>query len=344
MDEQSVRTDMDTESGYRSDAWSRFCGQLGMGGIALPEEFGGAGFGQVELGIVLEEAGAALACLPLLSSAVLGAELLLASGDTEVCAELLPALARGERTLAVAVQGHGCDWDGRVEPVVANGAGDCLSGEVAFVIDGATADELLVVARHDEQSSLFLVSGRDVRRSPMTTLDETRKQAKVVFADAPARLVGGHGTGAAALERTMVRARAALAAESVGVCRRMLEMAVAYAKIREQFGRPIGSFQAVKHLCSTMLIETELATSAARVAAFALDEDAPDARLQVEVAAVAAADALDLVGAEMVEVFGGIGFTWEHPAHLYYKRAASSARLWGTAARARASIFEGAAL
>jgi alkylation response protein AidB-like acyl-CoA dehydrogenase len=345
MAEPAVRSDVDTAAGHRAQVWQQFCGELGMAAIAVPEQYGGGGFGQVELGIVLEETGAALATLPLMATVVLGAELLLASGDEACCAEVLPGVAEGETTLAVAVQGHGTDWDGHQEPVLANSAGDgwTVRGEVSFVIDGAGADQLLVVGRHEDTASLFLVDGEDVGRTPMTTLDETRKQAVIRFADAPARLVGTRGDGDRALAHTLVRARAALASESVGVCRRMLEMAVGYAKVREQFGRPIGSFQAVKHLCSTMLIETELITSAARVAADALDVAAPDAELQVAVAAAAGADALDLVAAEMIEVFGGIGFTWEHPAHLYYKRAVSSARLWGGSARLRAAIFEGAA-
>ncbi|WP_326835371.1 acyl-CoA dehydrogenase family protein [Amycolatopsis rhabdoformis] len=345
MAEPAVRSDVDTEPGYRAEVWRQFCAQLGVAAIAVPEQYGGGGFGQVELGIVLEETGAALATMPLLATAVLGAGLLLASGDDACCAELLPGVAEGETTLAVAVQGHGTAWAGPQEPVLATGTGTgwTLRGEVSFVLDGASADHLLVVGRHDAGASVFLVAGTDVERTPMTTLDETRKQAVVRFAGAPARLVGTPGDGDRALAHTLVRARAALAAESVGVCRRMLEMAVGYAKVREQFGRPIGSFQAVKHLCSTMLIETELATSATRMAADALDAAVPDAELQVAAAAAATADTLDLVAAEMIEVFGGIGFTWEHPAHLYYKRAVSSARLWGGSARLRAAIFEGAA-
>lgn len=335
-DEQAVRRLMETSDGSDEQTWKVMAAQLGLQGMAIPEEHGGSGFGVVELQIVMEEMGRALMCSPFLSTVCWAVPLLLESGDEAVIAELVPLIAEGATTVAVAVQ------DGSVATIAErDGDGWLLNGSKSFVIDGSSADHVIVLASTPDGPSLFRVNepGK-LDRTPMTTLDATRKQAALRFNRTPATAVGAPGSGQGVLDAAMVTARTLLAAESAGVCVRMLEMAVDYAKIRNQFDRPIGSFQAVKHMCTKMLIDTELATSAAGAAGAAVDAGDPDAILLSRVAAAATSDALESVAAEMIEVHGGIGFTWEHPAHLYFKRAASSARLWGSSSEHRAAIFD----
>lgn len=334
-DETTVRRLMESD-GRDEQTWKVMAAQLGLQGLAIPEEHGGSGFGVVELQIVMEEMGRALMCSPFLSTVCWAAPLLLESGDEAAIAALVPMIAEGTTTVAVAVQ------DGSAPTVAApDGDGWVVDGSKTFVLDGVSADHVIVLASTPDGPSLFRVDDPgSLVRTPMTTLDTTRKQANLMFERTRATAVGAPGRGDDVLDAAMVTARTLLAAESAGVCSRMLEMAVEYAKIRHQFDRAIGSFQAVKHLCTTMLIDTELATSAAGAAGSAVDAGEPGADLLSRVAAAATSDALESVAAEMVEVHGGIGFTWEHPAHLYYKRAASSARLWGSSSQHRAAIFE----
>jgi alkylation response protein AidB-like acyl-CoA dehydrogenase len=334
-DESTVRRLMESD-GHDEQTWKVMAGQLGLQGLAIPEEYGGSGFGVVELQIVMEEMGRALMCSPFLSTVCWGVPLLLESGDETAIAELVPLIAEGTTTVAVAVQ------DGPVATVAAReGDGWVLDGSKSFVVDGSSADHVIVLATTPDGPSLFRVDDpHSLDRTPMTTLDATRKQATLRFDRTRATAVGAVGSGQDVLDAAMVTARTLLAAESAGVCARMLDMAVDYAKIRHQFDRPIGSFQAVKHLCTRMLIDTELATSAAGAACAAVGAGDPGANLLSRVAAAATSDALESVAAEMIEVHGGIGFTWEHPAHLYFKRAASSARLWGSSSEHRAAIFD----
>lgn len=334
--EEAVRAQMETVRGYDEETWQVMATQLGLQGLAIPAEYGGSGYGVRELQIVMEEMGRALACSPFLATVCWAVPLLLSSGDEAVNQELLPLIAEGAATLAVAVE------DG-VDTTAARREGDAwiVDGTKRFVIDGCSASRVIVVAETSEGPGLFLVDDlRDVVRTPMETLDRTRKQATLTFEGTRARSVGGAGAGRASLDAAMVTARTLLAAESAGLCARMVDMAVEYAKTRHQFDRPIGSFQAVKHLCTRMLIDTELATSAAGAAGAAIDAGDDAALLLSRVAAAATSDALEIVAAEMIEVHGGIGFTWEHPAHLYYKRAASSARLWGSSSAHRAAVYD----
>ncbi|EFC79598.1 acyl-CoA dehydrogenase family protein [Parafrankia sp. EUN1f] len=335
-EEGTVRRLMETSQGYDEQTWQVMAAQLGLQGLAIPEEHGGSGFGVVELQIVMEEMGRALMCSPFLATVCWAVPLLLESGDAALAAELLPAVAEGSVTVAVAVQ------DGeRATVAQRDDDGWTLDGSKRFVVDGASADRVVVLARTPEGPGLFLVDdAASLVRTAMTTLDQTRKQAALSFEQTRARPVGDVGAGQTVLDAAMVTARTLLAAESVGTCARMLEMTVNYAKIRHQFDRPIGSFQAVKHLCTRMLIDTELATSAAGAAGAAVDAGDDAAPLLSRVAAAATSDALESVAAEMIEIHGGIGFTWEHPAHLYYKRAASSARLWGSSSEHRSAIFD----
>ena len=334
-----VRRLMETDAGYDPQVWKQLADQLGLQGLAIPEEFGGTGATAVELGIAFEEMGRALLCAPFFSTVGLAAQALLAAGDDQAKREYLPRIADGSLLASVAVTEPDGRWDlaavrtSAVADSAAPGAAAApapflLDGTKMFVVDGHVAEVLLVVARTDDGLGLFAVdaAAAGVVRSLLPTLDMTRKLARVELSGVPARLVSGPGDATAALSRALDLALVALTAEQAGGAQRCLDMAVDYAKIRMQFGRPIGSFQAIKHKCAEMLIEVESAKSAAYHAA----GSAPD---ELGVAAAIAkafcSEAYFHVAAETIQVHGGIGFTWEHDAHLYFRRAKSSQLMLG---------------
>ena len=331
--EAEVRRLMETESGYDPAVWQQLA-HLGLTGLLVPEHHGGAGSGCVELQIVCEEMGRALLCAPFLSSAVLATSALVHAGDEATQARYLPGLADGSVIGTLAVTEESGSW--RAEDTAtraeADGTGGfILTGEKLFVLDGAVADLLLVLARTDAGPGLFAVAAGapGLAREPMATLDATRKQARITLAATPAVPVA-RGEDAAALETALDVAAAALAAEQAGGARRVLEMAVEYAKVREQFGRPIGSYQAIKHKCADMLLEVESATSAAYAAGWAVDARSPEVGVLASLAKAYCSEAYYRCAAENIQVHGGIGFTWEHPAHLYFKRATSTQVLLGS--------------
>jgi alkylation response protein AidB-like acyl-CoA dehydrogenase len=332
--EAAVRRLMDGAEGYDPTVWKQMAGELGLMGLAIPEEYGGSGFTFVELGIVLEEMGRALLCAPYFSTVVLAANLLLHSGDERAKRDLLPGIATGETIATLALVENSARWDeaGVALRAVANSDGWVLEGEKLFVLDGCRADLVLVAARTESGVSLFAVDADapGLTRSPMTTLDLTRKQARMRFAAVPARLLGVEGAGWPVISRVLDLAAAALACEEVGGAQRCLEMAVGYAKVREQFGRPIGSFQAIKHHCADMLVEVKQAKAAAYYAAAAAADLAEDLPVVASLAKAFCSDAYFHTTETCIQVHGGIGFTWEHPAHLYYKRAKSSELLLGS--------------
>jgi alkylation response protein AidB-like acyl-CoA dehydrogenase len=331
--ESEVRRLMDTTDGYDPAVWAQMANELGLQSLTIPEEHGGQGFSFVELTVVLEEMGRALLCAPYFSTVVLAANTLLHSGDEEACKALLPGIASGETIATVAFTEPNGRWDesGIEATATREGEGWRLNGTKMFVIDGAIANLLIVAARSDAGVSLFQVDGEaeGLTRTSLSTMDQTRKQAKLELAGVPAKLVGTEGKGWDVLGRVLDLAAVALAAEQVGGAQYVLEMAVQYAKDRVQFGRPIGSFQAIKHKCADMLLEVESAKSAAYYAAWCaseLNDELP------EVACLAKAycsEAYFHAAAENIQIHGGIGFTWEHPAHLYFKRAKSSELLFG---------------
>jgi alkylation response protein AidB-like acyl-CoA dehydrogenase len=307
--------------------------ELGLQGLAIPEEFGGQGYGWVELGVVLEEMGRALLCAPFFSSAVLAANTLLLSGDDAAKKELLPGIASGETKATVAFTEPSGRWDEAGITVEAKGSGDSftLNGTKMFVLDGHTADLIIVAARTDKGVSLFSV-GKDAKgltRTALSTMDQTRKQAKLEFADTPAKLIGTEGSGWDVMSKVLDLAAVGLAAEQVGGAQKVLEMAVEYAKVRVQFGRPIGSFQAIKHKCADMLLEVESAKSAAYYAMWCASEMNDELPSVASLAKAYCSEAYFHATAENIQIHGGIGFTWEHPAHLYFKRAKSSELLFG---------------
>jgi alkylation response protein AidB-like acyl-CoA dehydrogenase len=331
--EADVRAAMETPSGYDAALWQELAG-LGIAGLIVPEPYGGSGAGPVELEAVMEEAGAALLCAPLLGSSVLAAALLAAAGDPAAQAALLPSIADGSGLVAVAITGTGGRWtaDG-VEVTATESAGRwTLDGVADYVIHGQNAGTLLVAARDGAGITWFTVEPQDAAVTPLPTFDHTLRLARVELAAAPGRPLGERGAGWAAAEQALDVARVALAGEQAGGARRSLDLTIAYSKTRIQFGRPIGSFQALKHMAADLLLEAESAISAARHAARELAAAAPDARQAVDLAAFACADAFSTVTATSVQMHGGIAFTWEHPAHLYLRRARADAQLLGTPA------------
>ena len=331
--ETEVRRLMDTDEGYDPAVWSQMANELGLQSLIIPEEFGGQGFTFVELTVVLEEMGRALLCAPYFSSAVLAASTLLHAGDEAAKTAHLPGIASGATIATVAFTEPNGKWDASGIEATATQSGDgwSITGTKMFVLDGNVANLLLVAAKTDAGVSIFAVDPSDasVTRTNLATMDQTRKQSKVELVGTPATLVGSDGAGWTTLTRVLDLAAVALAAEQVGGAQKVLETAVQYAKDRVQFGRPIGSFQAIKHKCADMLLEVESAKSAAYYAAWCAAELNDELPSVASLAKAYCSEAYFHAAAENIQIHGGIGFTWEHPAHLYFKRAKSSELLFG---------------
>jgi len=351
-----VRAAMDSELGWDPAVWRRVAGELGWTAVIVPEAYGGLGLGQVEMAVLMEEMGAALLCAPFFSTVCLAANALVAGGSEAQKRELLARIAAGEVTATVAWTEANGRWDAEAVAAVARreGAGFVLSGRKAFVVDGHSADLLLVAARREGTSgedgvSLFTLPGdaAGLERRAVGTMDRTRRLAEVALdgVRAPASaLLGEEGRGWPILRKTLSLAAVALAAEQTGGAQRCLDMAVDYAKQRVQFGRPIGSFQAIKHKCANMLVQVESARSASYFAACTAAEDGEDLPLAASLAKAYCSDAYFRCAAENVQIHGGIGFTWEHDAHLYLKRAKSSETLLGDASHHRELVARGIGL
>jgi alkylation response protein AidB-like acyl-CoA dehydrogenase len=333
--EADVRRTMELEAGYDPALWRQLA-DLGIVGLIIDEVHGGAGAGPMELELVMEEAGAALLCGPLLSSGVLAAALLKASGDQAAQARLLPAIANGSKIATAAITGTTATWTEDAVAVTAASTADGwrLNGPARFVTHAQIADVLLVAARAPDGVALFEADAKasGVTIKPLPTFDHTLRLADIVFDGATADRLATVGRAWDAVEAALDVARVALAGEQAGAGRKVLEFTVEYAKSRIQFGRPIGGFQAVKHMAADLLLESESAISAARHAARALAEGAADAKSQVSLAAFACADAFSTITATAIQMHGGIAFTWAHPAHLYLRRARADAQLFGTPA------------
>ncbi len=331
--ETEVRRLMETTEGYDPAVWSQMAEQMGLQGLAIPEEFGGSGYSFIELGVVLEEMGRALLCAPFFSTVVLAANTLLQSGDDAAKKELLPKLASGETTATVAFTEPSGKWDeaGITLEATQSGDGWTLNGTKMFVLDGHTAGIIIVGGRTPKGVSLFLVDGdaEGLVRTPLSTMDQSRKQARIEFPSITARLLGTEGDGWRVLSTVLDLTAVALAAEQVGGAQKVLDMAVEYAKVRVQFGRPIGSFQAIKHKCADMLLEVESAKSAAYYGMWCAAEMNDELPSVASLAKAYCSEAYFHSAAENIQIHGGIGFTWEHPAHLYFKRAKSSELLFG---------------
>ena len=333
--EAQVRQTMETETGYDPALWRQLA-EMGVVGLVIEEAYGGAGLGPVELELVMEEAGATLLCSPLLSSGVLAAGLLQALNDDDAKGRLLPAMASGERIATAAITGPIGGWteDDVAVRADADGADWTLTGEASFVTHGQVAGVLLVAAKTREGVAIFEADprGGGVTVTALPAFDHTLRLARIDFAEAPVRPLAHARPAWDAVEAAMDLARVALAGEQAGGAKRVLDMTVDYAKLRIQFGRPIGSFQAIKHMAADMLLDTESAVSAARHAAKALAERANDADAAISLAAFACADAFTQATAASIQMHGGIAFTWAHPAHLYLRRARADAQLFGAPA------------
>jgi alkylation response protein AidB-like acyl-CoA dehydrogenase len=342
----AVRRLMEAGESRDPEVWSLLAGQLGLTGIAVPEQYGGAGYGPAELAIVLEEMGGALLVAPYFATVALAGQALTASGDEAAMARWLPGIADGSLTATLAVAEDSGTWElAEVAAVARPADGDncwTVTGAKLFVIDGHTADLLLVVASAPDGPGVFAVEGgaAGVESARLDALDQTRALASVVLTGAPAVRVGAGRDAAAWLSQVRDLALAALAAEQLGGAARCLDMAVGYAKVREQFGRPIGSFQAIKHKCANMLLDVECGRSAVQAASEAAAGRQPDAPLAAVLAYAHCSRAFTRAAKECIQVHGGIGYTWEHDAHLYLRRAKSSELLFGPPARQRTRLAE----
>jgi len=324
--EAEVRRLMATDTGYDPAVWAELAA-MGLLGLAIPEEFGGSGAGAVEVGLVMEAMGRALLCAPYLSTAVLTTALLGALGDSREQTDVLPRIAAGELITTVAFAEPGSARPPLSSKTVAQSAGFDwqLSGTKTYVLDAHLAGRMYVLA----DDAVFAVDPGSVEISVLSTVDQTRKLGQVVFRDTPARLVGTLEGGVAALEQALDVASVALLGEQAGGAMCAMRMAADYAKTRFQFGRAIGSFQSVKHMCADMLLEAESALSAARHVAAAFDAGDPGRFTDLAAAQAYCSEAFVTVAANNIQVHGGIGFTWEHPAHLYLRRARTDAELFG---------------
>lgn len=328
-----VRRAMVSDQGFDRTVWRTACEDLGVAGIRIPEHYGGAGFGYVELGIALEEMGRALCCAPFFSSTVMAVEVLLAAGVEQYRELLLPSIASGRAIATVAIAEAGGDWDPATVTMTADtsAAGVILSGSKHFVPDGSAADVILVVAREPDSAgleglALYLADADSdgLTREDLTMLDPTRRMARLGFDHVRAERISEPGGAGLALSRALDHAAIALANEMVGGCQVLLDAVVEYAKLRMQFGRVIGSFQAIKHKCADMLLDVEHAKSAAYRAAASIDANDPQVTQFASLAKATASDAYMRTAAEAIQIHGGIGFTWDHDTHLWFKRAKSS--------------------
>lgn len=342
FDEPTVRRLMESEPTFDAKVWARLGGELGVLGLSVPESDGGVGGSLIDQAVAVEELGAALACGPLFGTVFLAIPALLAAPSGEVRDTVLGDLVEGRRTAAVAVADRAGGFDQADVTVTAAGAGaeTTLSGTVDRVVDGTAADDLLVAANTPDGVALYVVdaTGSGVQRTGLVTLDLTRPQATVVLTDAPARLIAGPDEATRVIEHALQIGSALLAVEQVGAAQHLLDLAVEYAKSRLQFGRPIGSFQAVKHRLADLLVDVEHARSTAYHAVWALTDGSDDPALAASIAQAVCSAAFARVATDAIQTLGGIGFTWEHQAHLYFKRATTDAALLGSPEQHRSRV------
>jgi alkylation response protein AidB-like acyl-CoA dehydrogenase len=335
LDRYPVAPDADGHA--QRGLWRRLCAEIGAGGLAIPERFGGAGAGPVEVHVVMEELGRSLTPAPMLGSAVLATQALLASADEAACRRLLPGLADGSQAAALAWTTAAGRWDPdeaacRATASTVRGAdGWTVTGEAHFVLDGDLASVLLVpAAMPDGCTGLFEVipDQPHVRRTACVSVDESRRMSVVTLEGAASVRIGDH----LSLDRVRDAACIALSAEQVGAAAAALALTVAYTKVRVQFGRPIGSFQALQHRMAEMHVLVESARSLSYAAAEAARSGAPDTSLRAAAAKAYCSEALTRVSSEMIQLHGAIGMTWEHVAHRYFKRGHGAALLLGAPA------------
>jgi alkylation response protein AidB-like acyl-CoA dehydrogenase len=344
FDEPTVRRLMESDPPFDAGVWTRLGTELGVLGLSVPEADGGVGGSLVDQAVAVEELGAALACGPVFGTVFLAIPALVAASSGPVRDGLLPELVEGRRTAAFAVADRAGAFDPSAVSVTASRSGEewTLTGTVERVVDGGAADDLLVAADGPDGVALYAVdaAGEGVHRTTLVTLDQTRSQATIRLADAPARVVADPAEAQRVIEHALHVGSALLAIEQVGAAQHLLDLSVEYAKARLQFGRPIGSFQAVKHRLADLLVDLEHARSAAYHAVWALTDGSDDPALAASIAQATASAAFARVATDTIQVHGGIGFTWEHQAHLYFKRATTDAALLGTPEQHRSRVAE----
>lgn len=332
----AVREHMRSASGYDRDVWARANTDLGLSSIQIPESYGGAGFGFVELCMALEEMGRCLYCAPFFSSAVLAANAIMNGATEAQKLSLLPRISSGESIVSLALTEIDGSWasDSISTRAAANAGEFVLNGQKKYVLDGMQADTFIVVARLTDSNSLsmFLVEAqaRGLHRTELEVIDPTRRQAALELENVRAELLGEIGGAGPALEITLHQGAIALANEMVGGCQALLDAALEYAKLRMQFGRLIGSFQAIKHQFADMLLDVEQAKSAAYYAAAALDARDVEIPALAALAKAVAADTYVRTATKCIQIHGGIGFTWDNDTHLWFKRAKSSELMLGS--------------
>ncbi len=347
---EQIRAAMASPLGYDEALWKQISSELGWSAIHVPEDFGGLGLGQVDLALLLEVCGESLLCAPFFSTMALGVNALLELASEDQKAEWLPAIAEGRIRATLAFAEAGGHWETEGVETIARPDGDgfVLEGRKAQVVDGHSAELVLVVARAagsqgEDGLSVFAVPGdsEGLRRTPRVTMDQTRRLADLELSGV--RVPGGARLGDEAdawpgLRRTLDLAAIALAAEQVGGAQRCLDMAVAYAKERVQFGRPIGSFQSIKHKCADMMLAVETARSAVYYAACIAQDGGDDLSTNASLAKAWCSEAYFQCASESIQIHGGVGFTWEYDPHLYFKRARASESWLGDPAHHRERV------
>ncbi len=345
----AVRKTMETDEGVDPAVWKSLAGELGLTAVHIPEEFGGQGFGAVELCLVAEEMGRALLCAPFFSSIVLAATAIMNSASQERKRALLPGIASGETiaTLAFTEENGGWDYDCCAATAVASSDGYAINGVKSFVLDGYTADKIVALARQPGSAggdglSLFLVDGAadGLTRRLLQSVDRTRKLARLEFKDVTGELLGEAGAAAGPMSRTLDLAAIALANEMVGGAERLREDALDYTRMRIQFGRTIASFQVIKHKCAEMLVDVNLSKAVAYYAAAVAAEADPQTPAMASLAKASASDTYMQTAIEAIQLHGGIGFTWDNDTHLWFKRAKSSEVFLGSAAYHRERMLQ----
>jgi alkylation response protein AidB-like acyl-CoA dehydrogenase len=333
---RAVAYDGESEpEGFDTELWKVLCTQIGVTAIALPDHLGGVAYGASALGVVAHEFGRALAPVPFIASTVLATGLLVEMRDQDPDSDSrLSGLIEGDRTAAAAVTGDGGLWRRSAVTLTAEDTpeGWIVCGVVRHVLNGAAADDLVVVAIAEGQPALFVLDSTadGVAAAKERVLDGTRPMATITFSGAPATRLSSAGPVDDVIGRTVDLALAVLSAEQVGACERVLEIATDYARTREQFNRPIGSFQAIKHKCADMLVDLEWARSASQAALEAVDgEVAGETGWRASMAKAVCSEALRNAAHANVQIHGGIGFTWEDSAHLYLRRARTDEVLFG---------------
>ena len=332
-----VRQMMEDDRGYSDDLWNKMA-ELGWTGLIYPEEYDGAGLAIVDLVVVLEEMGKASVPGPFFSSTCLGGLAILEAGNDAQKQKYLPDIAAGKTKATLAFLEENARWDEKGINIKARKGKKnySLSGVKLFVPDAHVADVVVCAAHTADGLSLFVVDRQQagVNTRLLKTMDQTRKLCEVTFDKVqvtPDAVLGAPGQTSEPLRRIIDRSKVALCAEMCGGAQKVLDMTVEYAKIREQFGRPIGSFQAIQHKCANMLVQVESAKSATYYAAWAVSNNVPEAPLAAAMAKAYCSDAFRQVTAEGIQVHGGIGFTWEHDMHIYFKRAKGSEVTFGDA-------------